>query len=93
MFKSPRPNLYESSEGFSVEVVGFSQVVYRESGRTVVVEAEALAPPGAMAIYSSSIKSWAAPYDREAIEESERERIISNIVRAFASQGLTAEVA
>ena len=51
MFTSPRPNLYESSEGFSVEVVGRTGLRYREADREMFVDSEVLTGSSGMAIY------------------------------------------
>jgi len=93
MFTTPRANLIVSSEGFSVEMIGRSQIVYREADRTLDIEAELLSTPTwTMALYTTSIRAWAAPHDHEVISDADRERIVGNIARAFTSQGCHLEV-
>ena len=92
MFTTPRPNLIVSSEGFSVEVIGRSQILYREAGRTLDIEAELLSTPRTMALYTTSIKAWTAPHDHEVISDADRDRIVRNIADAFTSQGRRLEV-
>ena len=92
MFTVPRPNLIVSSEGFSVEVIGRSQILYREAGRVLNIEAELLATPRTIALYTSSIIAWAPPHDRDELSAAERARVVDNITRAFTSQGRRLEV-
>jgi hypothetical protein len=47
MFTSPRPNLCESSDGFSVEVLGRTGLRYCEGGRQMFVDSEVLSGPSA----------------------------------------------
>ncbi len=91
-FSASRPNLIESTSGFAVEVLGRTGMRYTEGGRSLFVDSEVLAKPGAMALYSSSIKAWDAPHENEAITDDDRSRIIDNIGRAFASKGYELEV-
>jgi Immunity protein 74 len=91
-FSAPRPNLIVSSSGFSVEVLGRTGMRYSEGDRTLFVDSEVLAKPGAMALYRSSIKAWDAPHETDAITDDERSRIVENIGRAFAFKGYELEV-
>lgn len=86
MFKSPRPNLYESSEGFSVEVLGQTGLCYREGERKMFVDSEVLTGPSGMMVYGSSIARWDPPYDEENIDEAKRQQVIENIRKAFRFQ-------
>jgi immunity protein 74 of polymorphic toxin system len=92
MFTSPRPNLYESSEGFSVEVLGCTGLRYREAGRQMFVDSEVLAGPSAVAVYKETIQNWDPPYDNVPVTDSDRDRILSNIRNAFRSQGFEIDV-
>jgi hypothetical protein len=87
MFKSTKPNVFESSEGFSVEVLGRAGLSYREGNRTMFVNSEVLMGPSGMAVYRKSITRWDAPHDNEVIEQADRERILENIRDAFRFQG------
>jgi hypothetical protein len=91
-FTVPRPNLIESDEGFSVEVLGMTGMRYTEQGRSIFVDSEVLATPGAMAVYRNSIRRWDPPHEDQVVNEEERERVIDNIRHAFAFNGYTVEV-
>ena len=91
-FSSTRPNLVESDEGFSVEILGRTGLRYTEEGRTIFVDSEALATAGAMALYGASIRAWDPPNENEVLSDKDREDIIGNIRRAFTSRGWTLEV-
>lgn len=93
-FQSPRPNLIECDEGFSVEVLGRTGILYRECERVMHVYAELLAPksPCGLAVWKSSIKEWRPPHNGEAIGGVRREAIIENIRRAIRFTGDDIEV-
>jgi hypothetical protein len=92
MFKIPKTNVIESDEGFSVEVLGQTGVLYSEGERTLKVDSEVLAGPAGLVIYSDSITRWASPHDQETLDASRRKIIIENIQRAFRFRGLEIEV-
>jgi hypothetical protein len=87
MFTSPRPNLYESSEGFSVEVLGRTGLRYREAGREMFVDSEVLTGPSGMAVYKDTIEKWDPPHENVKLTNSDRDRILENIRDAFRFQG------
>jgi len=92
MFTTPRPNLYESSDGFSVEVLGQTGLTYSEGIREMFVDSEVLAGPAGMVLYRSTIRQWEAPHDAEGISDAAKERILQNIREAFRFQGFEIEV-
>ncbi len=92
MFTSPRPNLYESSDGFSVEVLGRTGLRYCEGGRQMFVDSEVLTGPSGMAVYKDTIQKWDPPYDKVPVTDSDRDRILNNIREAFRSQGFEIDV-
>ena len=94
MFLSPRPNLIESDEGFSVEVLGRTGILYKEGKRAILVDSELLAPqsPAGIAVSRNSIRSWQAPHEGEPIDDTRREAIIDNIRRAVRFKGDDIEV-
>ena len=92
MFTSPRPNLYESSEGFSVEVLGRTGLRYREASREMFVDSELLTGPSGMAVYEDTIRRWDPPYENVPVTDSDRTRILNNIRDAFRSQGFDIDV-
>lgn len=79
MFDIPRPNVIESDEGFSVEVLGMTGLVYTEGLRSHHVDSEVIAGPHGLMIYSSSIRVWNAPHAGEIIDEARRDAIVENI--------------
>ena len=92
MFKIPRPNVIDSDEGFSVEVLGRTGVLYSEGGKTLKVDSEVLAGPAGLVIYMDSITRWTPPNDGELVDTSKRQAIAENIRRAFRFRGLEIEV-
>jgi hypothetical protein len=91
-FSSPRANLVESDEGFSVEVLGRTGLRYTEDVRTMFIDSEVLATPDAMALYRTSIGAWDPPHETDPLDDKDRDDIISKVRRAFVSQGWTLEV-
>lgn len=92
MFTTPRPNFYESSDGFSVEVLGQTGLTYREGDREMFVDSEVLLGPSGMGVYRNSIRRWKPPHDGEVVNDASRERILQNIKDAFRFQGFEIEV-
>ena len=92
MFTSPRPNLYESSEGFSVEVLGRTGLRYRELDREMFVDSEVLTGSSGLAVYQDSIQNWDAPHECGHISEADRQRILANIRDTFRAQGFEIDV-
>ena len=92
MFTSPRPNLYKSSDGFSVEVLGRTGLRYREGDRQMFVDSELLTGPSGMAVYKDTIERWDPPDDKVPVTDSDRHRILNNIRDAFRSQGFEIDV-
>jgi hypothetical protein len=91
-FSAPRPNLIESDSGFSIEVLGRTGMRYVEGDRSMFVDSEVLAKPGAMALWGETIKGWDPPHAAEVVGPDDRRRIIENIRRAFESQGYELQV-
>lgn len=92
MFTTPRPNYYESSQGFSVEVLGRTGLAYREAGRELFVDSEVLTGPTGMAVYRDSISRWKPPHDAEIVTDEDRARILENIREAFRFQGFEIDI-
>ena len=91
-FTVPRPNRYESSRGFSVEVLGRTGLRYVEDERALFVDSEILAAPAGVLIYRDSIKSSDASDEVEPLSEEARQRIVDNIRAALGSQGIVVDV-
>jgi hypothetical protein len=94
MFRIPRVNVIESDDGFSVEMLGRTDLKYTEGNHSVSINCERLASssPYLYVIYKSSIQRWDPPPWDQMINTSERERIINNIREAFRSQGKEIDV-
>lgn len=92
MFKIPRPNVIESDEGFSVEVIGRTGLLYTEGTKILHVDSKVLAGLADLGIYQNSIKSWDATYQHELIDENKRAAIVDNTRRVFHFRGVEIEV-
>ena len=92
MFTNPRVNLYESSDGFSVEVVGFTGLCYREGEKKMFVDSEMSNGPEGMYVWKSTIKRWDPPHESEPVTDADRDRIVENIREAFRFQGVEIDV-
>ena len=86
MFRTPRVNVIESDEGFSVEVE-LTRLLYTEGIRKLYIDSEILASPGNILISKKSIQNWVSPYNNETINKNKRDAIIDNIHRAFRWKG------
>jgi hypothetical protein len=84
--------LYESSDGFSVEVLGRTGLCYREAGRQMFVDSEVLTGPSSIAVYKDTIRKWDPPHDNVPVTDSDRGRILNNIREAFRSQDFEIDV-
>lgn len=84
-------NLYESPDGYSVEVLGRTGLCYRESGRVAFVDSEVLMGASGMVIYRDSIKNWDSSAN-DTITVDERDRIVENIRKLFRTQGYEIDV-
>lgn len=87
MFSCPRPNLYVSSEGYSVEVLGRTGLRYREGERAMRVDAEVVTGPSGLLVYRSTIRRWEPPHAAEPIDAAGQARILENIRAAFRDRG------
>ena len=82
MLRSPRVNLVESDEGFSVEVLGRTGILYKERDHVMFVDSEVLARSG-IAVWKNTIQRWREPHQHEAVDEAKRAQILDNIVRTI----------
>jgi len=92
MFNIPRPNVIESDEGFSIEVLGRTGLKYSQGGRILMLDSEILAGPSEIVIYKSSIVGWNPPHDQEILDDKLRDEIIDNIKRAFHFRNIEMEI-
>ena len=91
-FSTPRPNLYVSDAGFSVEVLGQTGIRYSEAGRSAFVDSEVMNEPDTMLIYAKSIMRWDPPNESEPLNARDRERIIESITNAFEFSGFKVQI-
>jgi len=92
MFTIPKTNVIESSDGFSVEVLGRTGIRYVDHGRVIKIDSEVLAGPSGLVLYTDSIRKWMAPHESECVDESVRRQIIENVREAFRFRGLEIQV-
>jgi hypothetical protein len=92
MFSIPRTNIIESTDGFSVEVLGRTGLRYSEVGKTLKIDSEVLAGPSGMIVYIDSINHWEEPHQVEPFSDADRQRIIENVKAAFKFQGYNIEI-
>ncbi|HVU01154.1 MAG TPA: hypothetical protein VHE30_05355 [Polyangiaceae bacterium] len=81
--------MIESTEGFSVEVLGQTGLLYRERARSARIDSEVLSGPAGIVIYADSVKCWA---DGTAIDEQTARQIVENVRAAFRFRGLEIDV-
>lgn len=89
-FSEPEPNVIESTDGFSVRVLGMTGMRYTEGGRSVWINSEVLVN-GAIAMAKGTIRFWEGP-EPDEVSGEDRERIANNIKRAFEARGRELEV-
>lgn len=90
-FTRPGLNTYESSSGFSVEVLGRTGLRYSEGGRTALIDSEVLSGEYGIWIDGNSLTKWDQP-DGSPISAAERGRILDNVKRAFDFFGQRADI-
>jgi hypothetical protein len=90
-FSEPEANVIQSSQGFSVRVLGRTGLRYTEGGRAIWVDSEVLAKPGAIAFAVASIRFWEGD-DPSEVSNRDRVRVADNIARALRACGYEVEV-
>ena len=91
-FFIPRPNVIQSDQGYSVEVLGRTGLRYTEDSQTFLIDSEVLAGPAGLVVYSESIKVEGVPYNQMPFTPEDRTRIIENIRVAFRFRELEIEI-
>jgi hypothetical protein len=91
MFHVPRVNVIESSDGFSVEVLGRAGLKYVENDHVMMIYSEVVATEG-IAIWKRTIVKWEPPYEAEVIDSQRRDTILNNIKKAFEFRGTRIQV-
>jgi hypothetical protein len=92
VFTIPKTNVIESSDGFSVEVLGRTGLRYIDHGRVMNIDSEVLAGPSGLVLYSNSIRKWIEPHENESVDETVRRQIIENVREAFRFRDLEIQV-
>jgi hypothetical protein len=91
-FTQPEPNVIQSTNGFSVKVLGRTGMRYTEGKRSVWIDSEILATESpAIALHTESIRVWEGP-EPLVIDAQEKVRIVEDIRRSFAAFGYVLEV-
>lgn len=90
-FTRSGPSTYESSAGFSVEVLGRTGLRYSEGERTAFIDSEVLSQGYGIWIEGNSLTKWDQP-DGSPISATERDRILDNVKRAFDFFGQRADI-
>jgi hypothetical protein len=90
-FSEPEPNLIESNTGFSIKVLGRTGLRYTEGERSVWIDSEVLAKPGAIALFKDSIKMWEGE-GAGPVSPADRDQIAANIKRAFEFCGYELQI-
>ena len=83
--------MIESDDGFSVEVLFPSGLLYVEGECKMHIISDFLVGPDALALYSDSVKSWAGN-ECASISDEKKARIIDNIREAFRFRGFEIHV-
>lgn len=90
-FFIPRPNVIESDEGYSVEVLGPTGLRYVEPDRVLWLDSEMLAGPAGLILYSENMKLEGSE-EMIAFDAGERDRIVENVRAAFRFRGFEIQV-
>ena len=91
-YSRPKPNLYVSSDGFSVEVLGQTGLWYSTNGKRAFVDSEVLVAPAGILVYRESILRWESQSGSEVVSEEEREQIVQNIAKALGFHGVSVQL-
>jgi hypothetical protein len=92
-FRIPRPNVIESEDGFSVEVLGRTGLRYREAGKVVFIDSEILATPSGLAVYPQRMKlEGPSTTSTDSLDQKERARIEENVLAALKFAGFVVQV-
>ncbi len=89
MFSCDNPNLIVSDEGYSVQVLGMTGLLYKEADRALRISSEVLASPHGIVVYPSSIVRWDSG---QLINDERRNVIIERVKAAFAFRGVQIEL-
>lgn len=91
MFKRPRVNVIESDDGYSVEVLGRTGLLYTEKEKSICIDSEVL-NGSTRAVIKKSTSKWEHPYEKEFIDDNKRNLIVENIRQALRFDGAGIEI-
>lgn len=81
-----RPNTFEVDRS-SVSLIDRFSMRYREGDRSLLIEQDLQADPHLVAIERASMVAWEPPHEGEPLSEEDKDRIVENVRRAFATAG------
>lgn len=85
-------NTYISDEGFSVEVLGRTGLLYQEGPRRLRIYSEYLVGPRGIGVTGSSIRGWEPPHADDPLGPRQQLTILDNIRRAFRLEGYDIDI-
>ena len=86
-------NFYVSSKGFSVEILGWTGLMYCEADREMFINSERQVGGRIFTeIYAGYMSQWKPPHDSEPVTNEDRTRIIENIRELFKDLGYEIDV-
>jgi hypothetical protein len=87
-----RPNTFQFDDASSVVMVDRDHLRYREGDRSLLIFQELMADPRLVGLDRESMRAWEPPHERRSLSEADKDRIINNLRRAFATRGYDVEV-
>jgi hypothetical protein len=81
------PDRFQVDGASSVEMVDRYKLRYREGDRVLYVAQDLQADPHEVVIDRQSLKAWEPPNEKDRLDETDKDRIIENMRRAFVAQG------
>jgi hypothetical protein len=86
-----RPNTFQADDASSVVMVDRDHLRYREGDRSLLIFQEPMADPRLVGVDRESMQAWEPPHQYELLSEADKDRIVENISRAFATRGYETE--
>jgi hypothetical protein len=84
-FSIPRENVIQCSEGYSVEIISITQILYSEGNINIKISTELLNGPAGIALYTNSGHIGELP-------NVEKMRVINNIRAAYLFRGFNIHI-
>jgi hypothetical protein len=71
---------------FQVKIIGRAGLIYKEDGKSLLVDSEMLAGGEFdIVIFSESIKNWQPPNETEYLSDEDKTRIKTNITKELSN--------